>query len=346
VKRRGFTLIELLVVIAIIGILIALLLPAVQKVREAANRIKCANNLKQIGLAVFNYESTFGTLPPGAGPLPTINADYANDSRASVQALILPYVEQANKFNQFDLRYDVNGAAQNEAARLQDVPIFLCPADPSTAAFNDANGPVGRSNYFGNMGSNAYSGNLDPATAGIFNFESNYKVHLKQGQLISVRIGEITDGTSNTAMFSEVKRGNKAGTHASGEHLDLWDARYFNFTGNDDLVPDAKCNLDNVAALRYGGLQYYRNLMTTSVYTHTVPPNNAGGDCIDLYARPPDGGAAFLAAHVAARSFHSGGVNTLFADGSIRFIRDAINPTTWWQLGTRAGGEVVDSSQY
>src|SRR5579871_2346801 len=106
--RRGFTLIELLVVIAIIAVLIALLLPAVQKVREAANRIKCANNLKQIGLAVFNYESTFSTLPPGAGPLPynDINNDLDDASRASVQAIILPYIEQSNKYNQFDLSYD------------------------------------------------------------------------------------------------------------------------------------------------------------------------------------------------------------------------------------------------
>jgi prepilin-type processing-associated H-X9-DG protein len=168
-------------------------------------------------------------------------------------------------------------------------------------------------------------------------------VHDQNGKLISVRIGDITDGTSNTAMFSEVKRGNKAGT---GTAVDLWDARYFNFSGpGDDVNPPAKCN-DLISALRYTGLQYYRDLMTTSVYTHTVPPNYNGGDCIDLTARPGDGGAAFLAAHVAARSYHSGGVNTLFCDGSLRFIHDSINPLTWRQLGTRAGNEVIDSSQF
>ena len=102
-SRPAFTLIELLVVIAIIAILIGLLVPAVQKVREAANRAKCANNLKQMGLAVHNYESAFATLPPGAGPLPTHDMDWANDSRASVQALILPYIEQANLLLHFKL---------------------------------------------------------------------------------------------------------------------------------------------------------------------------------------------------------------------------------------------------
>jgi prepilin-type N-terminal cleavage/methylation domain-containing protein/prepilin-type processing-associated H-X9-DG protein len=345
-KRKAFTLIELLVVIAIIGILIALLLPAVQKVREAANRMKCTNGLKQMGLAVFNYESAFGTLPPGAGPLPTIQADPANDSRASLQALILPYIEQSNKYNQFNFGYEVNSKPENLAARAQDVAIFLCPSDPSTAAFTETGAPAahGRSNYFGNAGANAYSGNLDATTAGLFNFESNQKVKDKNGALISVRLAEITDGTSNTAMFAEVKRGNYAGT---GTRVDLWDAVYFTFSGAQaDLVPPSSCNT-TIHALRYTGLQYYRNLMTTSVYTHTITPNSpTGGDCIDLGGRPGDGGALFLAAHIAARSYHPGGVNVGFADGSVHFIHDSIDLKTWRALGTRAGGETFDASQY
>src|SRR5262249_22554605 len=235
-RRKGFTLIELLVVIAIIGILIALLLPAVQKVREAANRMKCANNLKQVALAAHNYESNFQTLPPRSGPLPVKTPPNQLDdaSRASVLAMILPYVEQANKYNQFDFDYDVNGAAQNAAARTQDVPFYLCPSDPSNVFFGTSTAPVGRSNYFGNLAANAYTGNKDPGTGGVFWYESNQKVLAKNGALVSVRLTEITDGTSNTAMFAEVKRGNKAG---SGTPVDLWDARIITSGWGGDLSP-------------------------------------------------------------------------------------------------------------
>src|SRR5262245_43633774 len=121
-RCSGFTLIELLVVIAIIAILIGLLLPAVQKIREAANRMKCSNNLKQLGLAAHNFESAYQTLPPGEW---TRSTD-GGTSRPSLAAVILGYIEQANKFNQFNFAFDVTSAT-NAPARRQDVPIYLCP---------------------------------------------------------------------------------------------------------------------------------------------------------------------------------------------------------------------------
>src|SRR6266403_2203161 len=155
--RRAFTLIELLVVIAIIAILIGLLLPAVQKVREAAARISCSNNLKQISLAILNYESGFGQFPPGLG-LPA-NANV--NGRASVLAIILPYMEQGNKYNQFDLTQDIYSSAANDAARKQDVKSYLCPSDGSPGGVDFGTGMYGRSNYLGSIGNTADSRSMD-----------------------------------------------------------------------------------------------------------------------------------------------------------------------------------------
>src|SRR5262245_41192424 len=187
-RLRGFTLIELLVVIAIIAILIGLLLPAVQTVREAAARMKCSNNLKQMGLAVHNYESTNGYLPPKYGTVNINGTVFIND--ASPQAQVLSYVEQASKYNQFNFNYRVwddaagpgmpAAAGITKPARTQDVPIFICPSDPSgTQKAADgssvANGAEGRLNYFGCNGATGAYGNRDgnvksapPERAGVF----------------------------------------------------------------------------------------------------------------------------------------------------------------------------------
>jgi prepilin-type N-terminal cleavage/methylation domain-containing protein/prepilin-type processing-associated H-X9-DG protein len=334
--RKGFTLIELLVVVGIIAILTGLLLPAVQKVREAAARSQCANNLKQLGLAAHNYESVWRKLPPGAGPIPK----EPKDDRASLQVLLLPYVEQANKYAQFDLTANVQSSESNADARNQDVPIYLCPSDSSTAQLPLSLPSQGRSNYFGNLGTNAYiPSNRNPAVGGLFYYD--VKATMTAATIPeAVRLVDIRDGTSNTAMFAEVKRTRIASMEPE-RPVDLWDSRVITSGWLSDTAPFDACNRTNLYSLRYTGLQYYRFHICTSLYTHTAPPNSTGADCIDGSTRPGDVNWYF-AGHLAARSYHPRGVNVCFADGSVHFIHDTIAPQTWRALGTRAGGEAVD----
>ncbi len=346
-RRPGFTLIELLVVIAIIAILIALLVPAVQKVRAAAARAQCTNNLKQVGLACHNYESSHRTLPPGAGPI-SGGATSNSTNRASVQVLILPYVEQASIYSQFNLNLDINSDPSNAAGRMQQVPIYICPSDPSAAVFSPVDG---WSNYFGNLGAIAYPNTslTNGAVGGVFFYDVRTSAVPAAGSPPvpghALHITDILDGTSNTAMFSEIKRGNFAGSAVS---VDPWDALQKNLNAANDGNQIAACGAFTAGknSLRYEGLQYYRFLITTSLYTHTATPNSDGvSDCIDLTQRAGDVGL-FFAAHVNAHSYHPEGVNVCFADGSVHFVTNSINLPTWQALGTRAGGEVVNAGDY
>jgi prepilin-type N-terminal cleavage/methylation domain-containing protein/prepilin-type processing-associated H-X9-DG protein len=364
-RRKGFTLIELLVVIAIIAILIGLLLPAVQKVREAAARMQCSNNLKQIGLACHNYESTYKYLPPGGAKWSAAGAP------ASLVAIILPYVEQANLYNQFDFTTDINSSASNDLARVSQVPFYLCPSDSSSSYQPDpgpnlagvfTSNPVGKNNYVGSLGTTSDQRSGESNRVGIFNFQAT-----SAGGVVNVtsrlRITAITDGTSNTCMWSETKL-SQADAALGGSGYDpttvnlilTSDDGYSLYTPQtgtlvNETNPAAliqgmtyKCNsrtyllANGGSRISYRGLEYYRGLPAVSGnYTHTVPPNYLGYDCGDI--------VSFNTAHIAARSYHTGGVNACFADGSVHFIQSTIDFRVWQALGTRSGGEVVNGSQ-
>src|SRR5262245_19579872 len=181
--RRGFTLIELLVVIAIIAVLIALLLPAVQAAREAARRAQCVNNLKQMGLAAMNFESTNSTLPPVFGP--RNSGPTPSSARANFHAVIMPFLEQGSIFNCWNFQQDQNNQAANNTARCVQVGAYLCPSETSAAFMAQsfvvagATGNIGRCSYYGSIGATAglyfQTGLTTPeetntAFAGIFNY--------------------------------------------------------------------------------------------------------------------------------------------------------------------------------
>jgi prepilin-type N-terminal cleavage/methylation domain-containing protein/prepilin-type processing-associated H-X9-DG protein len=328
-KRKGFTLVELLVVIAIIGILVGLLLPAVQAAREAARRMQCSNNLKQIGLASLNYESALRRFPPGDL---SVVVNGGEIPQASTHAFLLPYIEGGNSYSTFNFAVQVNGNAANTQARIQIIPSYHCPSDPGVnrsvvASLIDA----ASANYMQCLGASALH---NPGAATV-----NHGIFFRNS---GTKVGSITDGLSNTALFSEIKKGpNGTGSLAAipaGSKDDFSvatrPASPANWTGNDLLTPPITCEDRATTAWLYRGLQYYRGLLVATYYNHTLPPNARLRDCITT---------GLFTGHMAARSYHTGGVNVVRADGSVNFASSSVDSITWRAIGTMGGGEVFSN---
>jgi len=301
-ERNAFTLIELLVVIAIIAILIGLLLPAVQKVREAAARMKCSNNLKQIGLGFHSYHSTLEVLPPGymyRGPGGTA----AQNSEATWVTVILPYIEQDNLFRTGNLNVTfggtggINATIQGTQLSTMKCPSNTGPYDPAVFIPGWARGNYVANNGIGPMTSNFGSPTSTIAVPGVFLSNGN------------TRLTDITDGTSSTILASEVL--TVANDWRGVMHYPEGPMYQHNFTPNS-RIPDN---------------------FRSGLFTSTIQ-----APCTGTYT-------AFnnRSLILTARSAHTGGVQTLFGDGSVKFIRDAVALATWQALATpqQAPGEII-----
>ncbi len=357
--RGGFTLVELLVVIAIIGVLVGLLLPAVQAAREAARRMSCSNNLKQVGLALHNYESTFQTLPPAG----TQDVDF------SVQARILPYIEQSglNSALSFDVQaFSGNWAGKvphprNAPAYATPIATYLCPSDPAasttmvTVSGNDYT--YGGVNYMASFGS-ARRQNYDFrwTTDGMF-----FGPH-------GVRFNHVMDGLSNTVMFGETVRSQgpdqtlAAGTlpprpyqltlnGSSGVDAGLntrqgmqasgtpWNA-YTNSAGmieNPDVTSFFKTFTNwrggSSPALRGRGTSWAFTGAVNSMINGYLPPNSPTPDVVTHFT-----------GFFASRSYHAGGAHLLYADGSVHFASDGTDTELNRNLYSANGGEVIGAA--
>ncbi len=363
VRRGGFTLVELLVVIAIIGTLVGLLLPAVQAAREAARRSSCANNMRQSCLAALNYESANKTLPPNrhSKVLPNaLGVQTTYPSGAVPQVMILQYLEEANRYSLFDLNYNVNSdvaiapgipakTGANSRARLQDVSSYICPSDQSPNNYFGA----GRNNLMActgganQRGGTTIDGIFAMAFPGALASSSSAEGPPAGTVLKGFRTAQSPDGLSKTAMFGEVIRGTK-----TWNDTNQWDnTTAFNSTSAFTAAQAidgrtvAPCmpngNTTTSSWIRYTGHQYYRDLPYTFSFSTTLPPNWNRKTSDLAQQRYNCGTTSFTVAHIAASSYHPGGVMIGFADGSTRFVSDDIDFVAWQATGSRQGGENV-----
>ena len=344
-SHRGFTLIELLVVIAIIAVLIALLLPAVQSAREAARRAQCTNNLKQIGLALHNYQTAVGTFPMGTAVAPYLlgqPTNYAVWGTFSAHALMLGYLEQQPLYNACNFSWDVwenFGYSTNSTVVNSHLATFICPSDGTTATSIAWSGD--NNNYMGSMGTATNPYTLQGS--GIF---SNYS---------AFSLATVTDGTSNTIAFSEClvgstnnwvrwRDGISAASIGTSYRLnDAWQNQQL--VMSELQICTSMWNSQQNPATPDVGLYWAVGSPGLTFFNTIVPPSSLTYQWTSCRSDGNNKGADF-ADFVNAASNHPGGANFTLCDGSVRFIKSSISMNTYWALGTKGDGEVISSDSY
>lgn len=336
-RRNAFTLIELLVVIAIIAILIGLLLPAVQKVREAAARMSCSNHLKQLSLACHNHQDAVGRLPSAVEMRPGVSRTTISHSSGALTppanrnfgpnwiVQILPYIEQDALYRSVGTsisNYMVTGDANWRAIRGARIKTLLCPSDTgSQSDFGGAGGGWARGNYACNAGgihgpyngwTSTENGNIPVNSWGWAGLPTN----LSAGGVMCINFGHhiarIPDGSSNTVMLAEIR---------IGAHLGPTDTR-------------------GIWAMGMPGASVIAGHFSWDCPTPNTRESQAD-DCEGCINAPQDAMGACVGCHfqqAQARSRHTGGVNVAFADGSIRFVRDTITQAVWWYMNSATDG--------
>ncbi len=377
-RKSGFTLVELLVVIAIIGILVGLLLPAVQAAREAARRMQCSNNLKQLGLANLNYESAHKKFPPGrfdpdytvSGVVQKSYTSYPNTLPAgaqtgfrSVHIFLLPFLEQGNIYNLIDfskptaVRMTTGGGVTpvnaNYQAYANAAGLFLCPSCPNTGKIiteNNYRYNFGGSTPFGGARGSDANDVTGATSTGGFSCKGNGAFTIGT----ALGVGAFTDGLSNTVFFSERTKGSGANlasalptladiTNMSSRPQGLVDADTM-FSACGSMAPSLNGGFNFNSAGRWLDGTDFSNgwpfgFYSSTMYNHVAPPNWKSIDCGTRSAIPDAPGEHAI---VSARSFHTGGVNVSMGDGSVQFVSDSVNLQIWRAVGTRAQGEVAN----
>jgi prepilin-type N-terminal cleavage/methylation domain-containing protein/prepilin-type processing-associated H-X9-DG protein len=374
-RRLAFTLIELLVVIAIIAVLIALLLPAVQSAREAARRAQCINNLKQIGIGLHNYHTANDTFPMGGSANWSIYPSQIYPwSGWSAQAAMLGYLDNQPIYNAINfnfaptfwgghgLREGTSGSAANNFT-INDtiIAFFLCPSDGNAGKQNLNSYYACYGTTIGTCFASGGAGAIGPSgwqpwkSTGLF------------AQWTVYGIRDATDGTSNTIAFSEALTGNGQGSAYGGSMSNPSPSTY---RGNFIMSPpsgglttslyDAYSNVAGVLAdlqscaagfqlaaagtiADHRGYRWADDATGWTLFNTIQTPNDTYNGCrfgCNAFCDPSCG------SFYGASSAHPGGVNTMMADGSVRFVKNSIGRMTWWALGTKAGGEVLSSDSY